>query len=226
MAAPTYIQEAETPTWDTTDPKTTATHAVQTNDILVLLGAAELESEAPTMTPSGVTLTLQQDVNLANSCRVRAWTGTAGSNGNASQTFDGSGNYNFGGNALTFRGSSGIGNTVKSSAKGAGTVSITTTQADSAIAVIVADWSAGVAGSWNTTVGTPTEVTSHRNAAAYTVQIAYYPNAGATGSKTVGITGGADRVAVAVEITGTGGAAPTSHPPIPGAIQRLIMGGF
>lgn len=224
MAAPTFIQEAET-AWNTaTTPKGSGDFTTSTGDVVVVAMANESGGNFnPDLvaTGSNVTLTSRAYDDEGSACSVGLDAGVVASGGTTSASISNAQSNWFGGNALTFRGTDGIGAAVASTTVGAGTISITTTQANSAIVVVVGDWAAASPGSWNTSVGTPTEVTSFNDGAHYTVQIAYYADAGSVGSKTVGVTGGTQRTVAAIEIKGTAGGGGSSIAPIAAYYNRL-----
>src|SRR5262249_15528722 len=104
---------------------------------------------------------------------------------------------NYGDIAVRFFGSTGAGASNKSqSASGAPSVSLTTQQDNSAIVAIVGDWNAvdGSTRTWRTITGfTPTagngqELVYNRTAGDYAVYVAYWPDAGTAGAKTVGLS--------------------------------------
>jgi hypothetical protein len=219
MAAPTFVQEAET-AWNTAANKTTASYAVLLNDILVALGVGEGWSSASDniAIANGPTWTVEESHRVGSNCSVTVSVGTAGSNTSYTTDFtDTSATQFMGGNVLTFRASDGIGASEKAQGSGAPTLNITTLQANSALVVVVADFNAadGASRTWRTVNGiTPTagnsmELTYFRDGSRYTVYIAYYSDAGATGSKTVGLSApsGQSYSIIAVEIKGTAGGA-------------------
>lgn len=96
---------------------------------------------------------------------------------------------------------------VANGASGSPSVSLTTTQANSAIVVIVSDWNAGSGTQTftNNFSGTPTALTDYPgDGARYGVAIAYFPDAGAVGSKTVGMSAptGQKWTIIAIEVKG------------------------
>lgn len=122
------------------------------------------------------------------------------------------GTQHWGDIALRFSGSSGIGASVANT--GVQNISITTTQNNSAIAVMVLDWN-GVDGTgrvWETVNGTtPTagngfEVNYTLDTGNYGSYTAYYPDAGTAGAKTVGLSAptGMAATIIAVEVLGAG----------------------
>src|ERR1043166_3044012 len=161
MAAPTFIQEAET-VWNTsTSPKTTASFNVQTGDLLVaLLVGADSGGGTGGFSISGGSLswTTQQEIGVASYCSCTVWTTVATSTTSVTVTFTRNmAAVLYGGNVLTFRGSDGVGASSKTNvASGAPTLNLTTTQANSAIVVVNGDWTAtdGASRTWRTNAGT------------------------------------------------------------------------
>lgn len=119
---------------------------------------------------------------------------------------DSDGSTPFGGNALRFSGSIGIGaSAINTGASGQPSVNITTQANNSAIVVVSGD-TASASGSQvfsnNGGAGSPTDLTD----LGVAIAIAYYPNAGVAGSKTVGMsspTGQTGWAIIAVEVKGT-----------------------
>jgi hypothetical protein len=216
MAAPTFVQEAET-VWNTqTTPKGSGNFTTNTGDVVVGVSIAENDATGPTsQTGTNVTLTSQQEINVADYCDVELSAGVVSSGGTTSVSFASAGGGLFGGNALTFRDSDGIGASAKTNTTGAPSLNITTTQDNSAIVVVVGDWSAadGASRTWRTvnsitpTSGNGYELSYSNEAPSYTIYVAYYPDAGAAGSKTVGLSAptGQQYAIVALEVKGTAG---------------------
>jgi hypothetical protein len=221
VAAPTFVQEAET-AWDNPNsPKTTASVAVESGDILVSCAVSENHLAPPfgfANSGTGLTWTKQQEVDVTDYCGVAAGTAQAGATTSltVSASRNAGGADYFGQNTLTFRDAGGVGASAKTNvASGAPSLSITTTQDNSAIVVAVGDWNAadGASRTWRTVNGTAPsagngfELSYFRDSSRYTVYLAYYPDAGVAGSKTVGLSapGGQKYAIVAVEIKGTGG---------------------
>lgn len=224
MPAPTFIQEAEVTWADSTSPKTTASFDVLAGDVLVAVSVEEAHDQPINITGGSLSWNLDQEVNVTNFCRVRLWTATVDTDKSMTvQWSENAATSNvWGGNVLTFRGSSGVGASTKTNNDtGDATVALTTTQDNSVIVVYNGDFAAvdGATRTWATvnsitpTSGNGLEVTYFRSAADYTVYGAYYTDAGAAGSKTVGITDpDAQTFSIAaVEIKGTAGAGSTCH---------------
>jgi hypothetical protein len=215
MAAPTYVAEYPTAFNSTTSPKT-AMSAVSINSGDVLIAVAAHEHEVNTalgVTENGsASMVVAQGLQTANYCETRAWSYTATGNETLTVTFTKSEAY-FGGNVVRFSGSNGVGaSNIAQSASGSPSVSLTTTQANSAIVVIVSDWNAvsGTQTFTNNFSGTPSALTDYPgDGVRYGVAIAYFPDAGAAGSKTVGMSAptGQKWTIIAVEVKGTASAA-------------------
>jgi hypothetical protein len=234
MAAPTFIQEAET-TWTAQSgtTKTTASFSVNSGDILVAFGfGEERDTNNQTLSisdSSGWTWTTQQSVLITDYCPTYIWTATAASTTSITATVTKSVgfSYAFGLNVLTFRSSGGAGaSSSTNNASGAPSLGLTTTGANSAIVVANSDWTAGTGSrTWRTvnsitpTSGNGLEVTYDTAGGNYTGYGAYYSDAGATGAKTVGLSAptGQKYAIVAVEVLASSG---TSIAVLAGATYR------
>lgn len=232
MPAPTFIQEAETAWNSTTTPKTTASFAVQTGDVLVAIGViADSNGVDDNLTVSGGglvwTVPTNGRVKVSSYTGAVIYTATATSATSITVSFASAGSPSawFGGNVLTFRGSTGVGQSAKTNVlSGAPSVGITTTGANSAIVAVSGDWNAadGTVRTWLTvnsitpTVGNSLEVTYFRDAAQYTTYGAYWNDAGSAGAQTVGLSApGSQKYSItAVEVLGTAASA---------AIPTLVM---
>lgn len=216
MAAPTFVQEAET-TWNSSStPRTTSSVDVQAGDVLVGLAAKANDLNPALALTSGGSLTwtnrqiVNPDPQSGLWSTLRIDTASVDSNKSMTVSFSKSGSSSvlFGGNALTFRGSDGIGASSSDNvSNGAPSLGITTTEDDSAVAVVVVDWNAsdGASRVWRQVNGaSPVEVTYFRDSDEYTVYAAYYANVGTAGAKTVGLSApsGQKYAIAAVEILG------------------------
>jgi hypothetical protein len=226
---PTFILDNEgTAGWDsTTTPKTTAAFDSAVGDVWVTGVLCEHDSETfdtPTNTGTAQTFTARGSVDTTDYGEIRAFT-TVVANTLSSQTCSvartaGLADKRFNLNVVRFSGSDGIGAVPAGEAETDGTapsLTITTTGDNSAIVVFVTDWNAanGASRTWQTvnsitpTAGNGFELTYFRNASAWTMYVGYYPDAGAKGAKTVGISAPSTMKAsiVAVEVLGTAAAA-------------------
>lgn len=220
MAAPTFLGEVETVSWDTAkDSEVSASFSVATNDVIVALGATEDANTTLTaMSGGGLTWTLQQSIVVASFGTAYIWTAVA--TGAASMTATVTANNatgRWGYSILRFGGSDGVGVSNKANTSGAPTLALTTTQANSAIVVINSDWNAmdGTTRTWRTAGVTPTlangmERVYFRNSVAYSAYAAYYSDAGTAAAKTVGLSAptGQKYSIAAIEIKGSAGAGP------------------
>lgn len=213
VTKPEFIQEAETAWNTTTSPKSAGPASVQVGDVLVQVGGAE--GQLTSIIPSGgPEWTSRQVVSAASRSFASAYTGIVGKAESLTVTLtrEGSSSIHWGGNVLTFRKSEGVGASAKGESEGAPSLEITTTQDNSAVVVIVTDWNAkSGTRTWRTVNGTtPTEAngferTYVQDGSRYTVYAAYYPDVGASGAKTVGLTAptGQKFSIIAVEVKGT-----------------------
>lgn len=222
MAAPTFIQEAEVG-WAQAAGATrvTPSFSVQVGDILCacLLSEDFDGTGGLSASDSGSnSWTQQQEISVSTYTDVDISTAIAASAASLTGTVtrvDAGNAKGFGANFLTFRGSDGVGASNKTNASGAPSLSLTTTQANSAIVVVVGDWNAsdGTTRTWRTvnsitpSAGNGFEVTYYSDGSLYGLYIAYYPDVGAAGSKTVGLTvpSGQKYSIAAVEIKGAAG---------------------
>jgi len=202
MTPPSFIQEAETAWNNDTSPKTTASFNVQAGDVLVAHGAIADSLAGQDISVSGGSLTWSEeqryDEDSVSRPWIAIWTATVDADKSMSVTFTcaecDTNNTVFGGNALTFRGSSGVGASAQNDngdGSGAPTVNITTTQANSAVIVANNDWNASDGSSrvWRTNAGAFTEQTFYVNIGVdYGVYGGYHANAGPVGTYAVGLT--------------------------------------
>jgi hypothetical protein len=230
---PTFQAEYETVFNLATTPKT-VTPTTSTDDVLVVVGASEdwdsgASFGAQLDTPTGHSLTypLQQAVNVGTYCTAYAWTTieTAGGAGwTLQETATVVNGAWWGIDVARFSGSAGVGASNKANvASGAPSLDITTQADNSAIIVLVSDWMAvdGASRTWRTVNGiTPTagngyELTYAFTSGRYTVYVAYYPDAGTAGLKTVGLSAptGMKYSIVAVEVKSAAGTNAIVVPP-------------
>lgn len=219
---PTFVDEQET-VWNvSTTPKTVSGLSVQAGDILVACGVtADSNGADDNITISGgtgVTWTLKQRHKLSSNTGVVLYTGACASTNAISPTVQITNNPSvpFGASILQFRGSDGVGATNKANGSASGpSVANVNTGDNSAIVTVNGDWSASTAArTWRTVNGTtPTAGNGFERAyfadgTNYGVYVAYWPDAGAAGSKTVGLTAPNQTWTIAsVEIFGTSAAA-------------------
>lgn len=240
---PTYVSDYEaTAGWTGTGNLTTASFNGSLGDVLAsLLGAGSFitgdsysTSSSPTETwtagtksggSNGLEVGLQPFTAILSANRT-GMTASATYTGNTTaHGFD----------VLQFSNSDGVGTRATQAAPGTASVSLTlTTNFDnSAIAYLFADWNAGDASTrthrtvngYTPSAANGQEVTYFRNTTDWTVVVAYIPDAGAAGSKTVGLTTPSTGkwLGIAVEVRGsTAGAVSFQRPSLffPGAIRQ------
>lgn len=226
MAAPTFVSAHDATNWfDSANTNNSTTFTPGSGNILVALGV--IADTGTLSIAGGPTWTLQQSNVTASNCQQWGWTGV-GAGASATITFTpnqtGAGREK-GWGVYEFSGSDGVGASAKATNQTSGgpSLSITTTQANSAIVVIASDWNAvdGATRTWRTvngfapSSGNGAEKEYQRNTSAATHYVAVYPDAGAAGAKTVGLSAPASGMKwsiIAIEVKGTasgGGATAT-----------------
>lgn len=209
MAAPTYVAEHESP-WNNSLPITLPTTTVVGNVLAAFGGIHNGSAQLNLPSGGGLTWTQQQYRKPSTSyCTGYLWsaTATANSSFDTSLTKVATDSSLMGMSILRFSGSNGIGASAANSASSATpTLSLTTTQANSAIVMLVLDWNAvpGARTYRTSDAGAFTETTSYI-AGTWTVHGGYYPNAGAAGEKTLGVSAPAGQkyTILAMEVLGT-----------------------
>lgn len=201
MASPTLVTESSVADWDsTTSPKTIASIAILTDDIVVVLAA--MENGGTTMSASntgGAGMTFTQQVYQTGSlddtkCAVYIWTAIADGNKTIDVTVTrSSGTLAYGFNCQIWRNSQtgAIWSGNNGTSINAPVVGQTAQASSSAIPMIVADWTAnGAARAYNMRdAGSFTETDYDGTAGVnYMVYAGYYPNAGPASAKAIGIT--------------------------------------
>ena len=219
MAAPTFVAQYATAFNTTASPKTAMNAvAINSGDVIVVVGESETANAAtgwaPTYTENGsASFANSTVVSPTNHAPISAVTYSATANETLTITAvqGTSASLYFGANAVRFSGSSGIGNIASNTGTGLPSVSITTTQDNSAIVVIATDWDSIIGTQTFTSnggAGSPTSLTGYPpNAANSSAAIAYYADAGTAGSKTVGMSSPSSQVwvIVAIEVKGSAG---------------------
>lgn len=228
MATPPILEADYETAWNSaTTPKTAMSAvAIETGDILVGVAIKENEYHDLGITEDGASAwTQQQAIDYANYCEVRLWTYPVTADEDLTVTITRTfAAGTFGGSVLHFSGSDGVGASAQARATGAPTLDITTEEDNSAILVAVGDWNAvnGSSRTWRTVNSiTPTsangyELSYYYSGSTYTIYIAYYPDAGAAGTKTVGLSAPSSQqyAIAAVEIKGAASA--------PSSLARLL----
>jgi hypothetical protein len=219
---PTFIQEVET-VWNTdTTPKTTAAFDVKQNDVLVAYSMVEtfdVNTANPTIsdnTSGALTWTPQQSISVTDYSQVFVWTTIIPADRNMTVSFSkvviGGFVKFYGGGVITFRNSSGVGVSTKTNVDGTGGggapfLVIQTTQNNSAIVVVNADWVAlsGASRVWRTDAYTLNETSYFNTSTRYTIYAGYHNNAIEIRNYGVGLLApGLEKYSiVAIEIKGT-----------------------
>lgn len=222
MAAPTYQtttqsnSPADFASANTSTTRTTPSYSPTAGTILVGCAVSENTDAKPVSSISGgPTWTQQYLDNTDSKASVALYTATA-AGGAITSTVTSGGAYSgkMGLAVLQFTGSDGIG--AKNTAKGTTgfpSVSLTTTQANSAVVMVVGDWAAITGTSTFSTVNsTPVEIVDYADGASYGVHIAYWPDVGAAGAKTFAMSApsGQNWTAHVIEIKGTAGGGSTA----------------
>ena len=220
MAAPTFVSYGASAFNSTTTPKTVSV-TTQTGDRLLVIAYVESGSLPTTTAPTGNSNTFTQIDNYPSSNdntvgRHIAWSCTeaSGTTYNVSCSRPSSDTAVWWGcEVWIYRDSDGFGAVATATSAGTASVTITTTQANSAVCMGGVDWNA-VDGASRTaqTVNssTGTEGTYFRDSTRYTVYTRRWDDVGSAASKTVGYSApsGQKFAGVAVEIKGTSAVAP------------------
>jgi hypothetical protein len=230
MAAPTFNSSVEPATnWASAasaGTRTTASFSVLAGDVLVCVAASENQTFTEA-TPVGGSLTWSAvkatTTTNASGTGLNSWTATVDVDKSMTVaiTCGGTAGTRFWGfDVYVFRGSAGVGASAVT-AQVAGTTNatqaLTTTQANSAVLIISADWNAvdGTTRTWATvnsitpTAGNGLERSYFRDVAAYAVYTGYWNDVGAIGAKTFGVSAptGQRNSIIAIEVKGSAGGA-------------------
>jgi hypothetical protein len=199
MAAPTFVASYQTGTVGSAyNSVATLTKSASVTsgvgDILVAVAVTEDDSSHPISSISGGwTWTLQRKLTVpANNVSIAMYTatGTAATN-TVTLTLTGTAPNYCGMTVYRFSGSNGIGAVNSSNGTGsAPSLSITTTQANSALVWVSGDWSAtNTARTWLTVNSLSAQVqTDEWYNGVYSAASAYWADAGAIGAKTAGLS--------------------------------------
>ncbi|HMH70159.1 MAG TPA: hypothetical protein VK502_02075, partial [Candidatus Saccharimonadales bacterium] len=226
MAAPTFIAAYNT-SYTTTGTTKTLSVTTQAGDTLVVYGGGNTVGASTPLTlttPTGnsVSFSLLQSIAISSKASAYLWSAVDAAGGTSwtlsCSASDASTAWGF--SCAVFRNANGTGASDNVNGNGAPSLSLGTTQANSAIVVFNHDWAAldGASRTWRTinsitpTSGNGLELTYSFNASTTTAYGAYYDDVGATGSKTVGLSapGSQSFSLVTVEVLGIAGViAPT-----------------
>jgi hypothetical protein len=180
-----------------------------TGDIILVLGiGADTGVTLGTPTATGLTFTQQTSSTITSACTGYAWTATAASGGSgAIQVVPGRTNANdfWGIIAWVVHGSDGIG-TKSAGADTAQTISLATTQDNSAVFEVIGDWGTGSVAGHTWTPSGQTEREASQNGTAYTVYAADWADRGTAGTVSYGVSvtaSGQNYTKIAIEMLGT-----------------------
>jgi hypothetical protein len=216
VAAPTLTSQASSSWADqASPPEVTGTLTWNAGDrILVVALTEDSTITLATPTATGLTFTaLGTEQAVTDSCWAHAWQATAAASGSSAITAAaaaGSATNTRDLAAFAWGGCTGFVRTNGATPGAAQTVSVTRTQANSAVVFASADWSAGGVAGLGWTPAGQTQLQAAASAGA-TGLLAYWGDQGATGTTSYGTTGLAGTVytALAVEVLGTAGSAIT-----------------
>lgn len=218
---PTRVATYQVSSWSTTTkPKTITDIPVEDGDILVIEAftydnaGADLFATAPTATVTSggaaysLTYTARQTHNLSGYCSHKVWTApiTVTSAGITMSVTYGATGHQWGFTVTVYRDHGGVGVSNKANAASGGpSVTLAGCTANSAIHLGNADYSA-VTGARTYRTGDAGSFTEdvYVNASQLIGSVGYYPDSGAAGSKTVGISSPATQkyTTIALEILG------------------------
>lgn len=198
--------------------KTSASFSVNANDVLVVPAASSDANTALSGISGGsLTWTQQQLVSVSQFAVASVWTAIVDVAKSMTVTVTAGNTANIWGfDVIKYSGSSGIGASSKANVSNAApSLALTTTQANSTIVTLAADWNAvdGASRIWRTVNGvTPTagnglELDYGFTAGQYTAYLSHVQDAGAVGAQTLGLSAPAGQKysIIAVEIKGTAG---------------------
>lgn len=210
MPAPTYVADYDSGAASTTTPHT-ASVTTAVGDLLVATAGTGRNTGTLGTPTGGTSLTWTQRLGItatANECALYIWTATATTAGTFTCSVARSGtveSYAF--NVCRFSSWSSFGTAVSAQpgVSGAPSLNIATANANSAIVVVNADFNAlATARTWRTGAGTLTEMFYTTQSGQVTLYHGLHQDAGAAGSKTVGLTAptGQEYTIGAIEIVG------------------------
>jgi hypothetical protein len=193
---------------DTQVLHTTSAFQVAAGDLLVAYSAAEDSVlDLGTPTGGGLTWTAINTIDANGYGEIRAWYAVASATkAISSLSFTSTSSQHYISTVMIFRNTSGVGASNKANTTGVPSLSLTTTKANSSVIVLNVDWNVvnGSSRSWLTSPGTFYENVYLFLTGAWTVYGGFFPDVGAIGSKTVGLSapGGQQYSIMAIEIKG------------------------
>lgn len=238
MATPPTVTEVAETAWNASPASVNSgLQTYATGDIIVILGGTGDAASTLSISKTAGTATLsaftqQQVISTSGSAYSSIWTATVTAGGTATITLTKSAGGNFiGGSFLKIDAATtdGLGQSAKAViATGGPTLTFTTLADNSALIVFTTDWNAidGTVRTWRTPSGSSAivESTYFRDSANWTVYAGVHADAGAVGSKTVGLSApvGQKYSLVAIEIKGI--TATATSQPFPRRPERgLVM---
>ena len=200
MASPDYLGKVQTPSLvGNGSAQTSPTFPAELGDLIVV-SAATLQGTStyglPTNSGAPLAWTLHQDARAATAGQVTVWSATVdAARASMTVTVPRTSGTEAWGLVVTRWGNAAAGASAKktSTTGGAPQVTLTTTAANSAVLVVAADyWETNGTRVWVPGAGSASEILYSYNSGAYSVYGATYLDAGAAGSKTVGLSSPGD----------------------------------
>lgn len=223
MSAPTLAYGGNSNITDTTTTETITSVTWAAGDIVLVIGITSDNTNTFTGTPAATGLTFAaitattgtNPTNTGSTCKGYAWSATAGAGGTQNITISGTAGVAKYIAAWVITGSDGVGNAVFDTAS-ANTVSLTRTQANSAVLWGGGDWNANSDVTVTASPAGGTQRAAATNASFYTCFNYDWPDEGATGTQSYGIGSyaGTLQTKVAIEVKGAAGGAAAVIPDI------------
>jgi len=195
VTSPSYVATARSSSLVNTGSSCTTSTSLTlaVGDLLLVYATSPTSGNTWSVSTSGTSLTwtLVQDASVSGAGRVRCWQATATAAETVTVTLTRSaGSEGYGLHVTQWRNAQVGGSNEATNTSGSlPSVAVTTTAADSAVDVVISDyWETSGTRTWRTGAGTATEILYEWTDTWYTVYAAYHANAGAAGSKTVGLT--------------------------------------
>lgn len=191
-SSPTFVAKYET-TWNDATLYTKnvmSSVPVNAGDLLVAVAASENNTNPLNITENGSSSWVAQYSDIG-SAPVSVWTYQVTSNENLTVNFTTIGNGKFGGTVFRFSSNGGLGvKNSNNSTTGLPSLTLNGVYEKSTIIMIVSDWNAVVGTQTvDSSIGSFTAMTGYPgDGAVYGVFGGYYPDAGLTGNKTIGMT--------------------------------------
>jgi len=223
IAAAPSVEDYQQSNWtDTTgSSEVTGTLTWQAGDLIIVVGAtAEGPATLGTPTATGLTFSLVQETNAGASnqdVRTYLWSATAAGSGSSAVTSTiGGGTNTRGISAFVYRGSDGLGNNSTINNSSAKVISLTRSEDNSSVVVILADWNAVDDTTVSPSPGGGTQRVAQNVSGATTSFIFNWGDQGTAGTTSYGITdhtGTVDMGGIVVEVLGQDAPAEPSTEP-------------